>query len=73
MNLYYDFTTHDEEGIDLPNEAAVRLQALKGARDIIASQVQQGYFMRSHWIDVADDQGQILLQVKLADAVEVKD
>lgn len=73
FNLYDDIITHDDEGIDLPNEAAARLQALKGARDIIASQVRHGYFIRSHWIDVADDQGRILFQVKFADAVEVKD
>jgi transcriptional accessory protein Tex/SPT6 len=71
--LYDDIITHDEEGVELPNEAAARLQALKGARDIIASQVSHGYLIRSHWIDVLDEQGQVVLHVTFGDAVEVKD
>ena len=73
FHLYDDIITHDDEGVELPNEAAARLQALKGARDIISSQVRHGYLVRSHWIDVVDEQGQVVLQVTFGDAVEVKD
>jgi hypothetical protein len=73
FHLYDDVITHDEEGVELPNEAAARLQALKGARDIIASQVRHGYFVRSHWIDVLDEHGNLVLQVTFGDSVVVKD
>jgi hypothetical protein len=71
--LYDDIITHDEEGIELPNQAAARLQALKGARDIIASQVRHGHFNRSHWIDVVDEQGNLVLKVAFGDAVTIED
>jgi hypothetical protein len=73
FHLYDDVITHDEEGVELPNEAAARLQALNGARDIIASQVRHGYFVRSHWIDVLDGEGQLVLKVTFGEAVAVRD
>lgn len=73
FHLYDDIITHDEEGIELPSDAAARLVALRGARDIIASQVRHGYFVRSHWIDVADEEERILFKVTFRDAVDLKD
>ena len=72
FNVYDDVIANDIEGVELPNEAAARLQALLGARDLIAEQVRHGYFMRSHWIDVVDDQGAVLFAITFGDAVDVK-
>jgi hypothetical protein len=63
----------DEEGMELPNEHAARLHALIGARDIMVEQVRRGYLVRSHWIDVLDHKGEVLLTVTFGDAVDIKE
>jgi hypothetical protein len=72
FSVYDDVISHDEEGIELPNEAAARLQALIGARDIIAAQVKRGYLVRSHWIDVSDEQGEVLFSVSFGESIDIK-
>lgn len=73
FNVYDDVVAPDEEGLELPNLQAARLHALAGARDLIASQVKHGYMVRSHWIDVADELGEVILSVTFGDAVDVKE
>ncbi len=73
FHLYDDVIALDEEGVALPNAAAARLNALIGARDVIAEQVKRGYFVLSHWIDVVDQQGEPVLTLTFRDAVDVKD
>lgn len=73
FNTYDDVIAPDEEGVELPNEQAARLQAIKGARDISAEQVRRGYLVRSHWIDVLDERGELVLKLTFGEAVEVKD
>jgi hypothetical protein len=73
FHLYDDLIAKDEEGVELPNVAAARLTALKGARDVIAEQVKRGYFVLSHWIDVVDEQGEPVMTVTFRDAVDVKE
>jgi hypothetical protein len=71
--VYDDVVAHDEEGKELPNVAAARLNALVGARSLISEQVKHGYLVRSHWIDVVDEQGEAVLTVTFRDAVEIKE
>lgn len=73
FNVYDDVIAADEEGKELPNEQAARLHAMIGARDIIAEQVRRGYLVRSHWIDVVDEQGEVLLTVTFGEAVDIKE
>jgi hypothetical protein len=73
FHVYDDIIAHDEEGVELPNEQAARLQALIGARDLIAAQVKHGHFIRSHWIDVADEQGQALFKLTFGEAVHISE
>ena len=73
FHIYDDVIAHDEEGTELPNAAAARLHALRGARSLIAEQVLHGYFVLSHWIDVVDDQGAPVMTIAFRDAVDVKD
>jgi hypothetical protein len=73
FHVYDDVIAHDEEGLELPNEEAARLQALIGARDLIAAQVKHGYLIRSHWIDVADEEGQVLFKVTFGEAVHIRE
>lgn len=73
FHLFDDIIVQDEEGVELPNLAAARLRALIGARDIISEQVRHGYFVLSHRIDVADEQGEKVLTVTFKDAVDIKE
>jgi hypothetical protein len=73
FNVYDDVVATDEEGVSLPNLEAARLQALAGARALMAEQVSRGYLVRSHWIDVVDEAGTLVLHLPFGDAVDVKD
>jgi hypothetical protein len=73
FNVYDDVVAADEEGVTLPNLDAARLQALAGARALMAEQVTHGYLVRSHWIDVVDEAGAIILHLPFGDAIDVKD
>jgi hypothetical protein len=73
FHVYDDVIAEDEEGAELPNLAAARLNALHGARDLIAEQVRRGYIVLSHWIDVMDEQGEKVLTITFRDAVDIKE
>jgi hypothetical protein len=73
FNVYDDVVTTDEEGVTLPNLDAARLQALAGARALMAEQVSRGYLVRSHWIDVVDEAGAVVFHLPFGDAIDVKD
>ena len=73
FNVYDDVVTTDDEGITLPNFDAARLKALAGARGLMAEQVSRGYLVRSHWIDVVDEAGALVLHLPFRDAIDVKD
>ena len=72
FNVYDDIIAVDEEGTELPNLAAARLQALHGARDLICEQVRHGYFVLSHWIEVKDEQDEQVLTLTFREAVDIK-
>jgi hypothetical protein len=73
FHVYDDVIAQDEEGLELPNPAAARLNALIGARDLITEQVRHGYIVLSHWIDVVDEQGEKVLAVTFRDAIEIRE
>ena len=73
LNVYDDVVAVDEEGVELPNLAAARLQAVRGARDLMTEQVRHGYLVLSHWIDVVDEQGEKVLTVTFRDAIDIKE
>jgi hypothetical protein len=73
FHVYDDVIAEDEEGAELPNLAAARLNALHGARDLMSEQVRRGYIVLSHWIDVMDEQGEKVLTITFRDAVDIKE
>jgi hypothetical protein len=73
FHVYDDVIAQDEEGMELPNLAAARLNAIRGARDLIAEQVRHGHFVLSHWIDVVDEQGEKVLTVTFREAVDIRE
>jgi hypothetical protein len=73
FNVYDDVVAADEEGVLLPSFDAARLKALEGARALMADQVTRGYLVRSHWIDVVDEAGAIVLHLPFREAIDVRD
>ena len=73
FHVYDDIVACDEEGIELPNMDAARLKALQGARELIAEQVAHGFVVLSHWIDVTDGEGAVVIHLPFKDAFEIRD
>lgn len=73
FNVYDDIVALDEEGVELPNVQAARLHAVAGARDLIVAQVKHGYLVRSHWIDVVDERGEVVLSITFGEALEIRE
>ena len=73
FHVYDDVIAKDDEGMDLPNLAAARLNAIRGARDIISEQVRHGHLVLSHWIDVVDEGGATVLTLPFREAVDIRE
>ena len=72
FHVYDDVVAHDDEGLELPNEAAARLKALIGARELMAEQVKHGYLVQAPWIDIVDEQGGVLFSQTFGEALDIK-
>ena len=72
FHIYDDVASLDEEGEVLPDFAAARKEAIRGARSIAAEQVLKGRLNRSHWVDIADETGDVLGTVTFGDAIAVE-
>jgi hypothetical protein len=73
FHVYDDLFAHDEEGVELPNRAAARLNALIEIRDLMAAQVRHDFIVLSHWIELMDEQGDLVLTITFRDAVDIKE
>jgi hypothetical protein len=71
FHLHSDVETQDEEGVDLPDEAAARDRAEDEARMMAAASVQQGYLNLSDCIHVTDKTGRLVLKVLFGDVVKL--
>lgn len=72
FHLHNDVETYDDEGIDLLDLAAARVEAIKGARSVMGEEiVKNGRIHLSHWVQVEDANGQQVLAVPFRDCVEV--
>jgi hypothetical protein len=61
----------DEEGVELPDLDAAREKAAAGVRSIIADEVLHGRADLRGRIDVADEEGRVLLSLPFGALVEV--
>ena len=63
----------DEEGQDLPSTENARIEALKGARSLLAAEVETGRMDLRGRIEVTDGQDRPVMTVQFRDAVEIQD
>ena len=71
FHIRNDIDAPDEEGQALDNLAIAHLKAIDYARDLASAAVRQGRLDRTHAIDIEDEDGNVLVTVTFAEAVEV--
>lgn len=72
FHIYNDATSLDDEGQELPDLAAARAHAIQGARALMSDTLKDGRIDLSHHIEIADERGELLLDVTFGEAVEVR-
>ena len=78
MPLYFFHVHNDVEALDLdgqelPNPAAAREEAVKGARSLMAEAISRGdALVLHHSVEVADAQGKRLFVVTFGDVVTIR-
>lgn len=72
FNLHDGVDVRDGEGVVLPDLNAARKEALRGARDIMASDVKQGTLSLDEYIVVVDEQGHEVHRQTFADAIRIE-
>ncbi len=73
FNLYHDVVAVDEEGTELPYLDAVRLVALRSARDLLSEDVKQGRIKVSHRIEVQDEDHRPVFTLPFSAAVQIEE
>ena len=66
-----DAVSRDDEGLDLPDLEAARMEALAGMRGMICAQVMKGRLILNLRVDVQEDGGGTVLSLTFGDAVTI--
>jgi hypothetical protein len=61
----------DHEGRNLPDDETARKEAVKGARDLMASELREGQLDLSSFIEVEDETRKPLFTITFAEAVKI--
>jgi hypothetical protein len=72
FHLYNDMVVMDEEGRELPDMAAAREHAIEGARSLMAEQIMAGRLRLQHRIEVADEEGRVLMTIPFRELVNIE-
>ena len=73
FHLFNDENVPDKEG-EICDDANAAIEAGKGmARDMAAESVRQGHLTRHHRIEVADEEGNIVANLRYGDVVAVSE
>lgn len=67
-----DGFTVDEEGRELIDLAAARQAAITGARDLMSTEIRDGHLNPASFIEVEDDQHQLLFTLAFSEAFEIR-
>lgn len=72
FHVFNDEVSIDEEGSMLPDLESAREIAMDGCRDLVCESVQKGHLNLDHRIDVADEKGDVLMQVTFREAFTIQ-
>lgn len=67
-----DVAVRDDEGLELRDAAAARLEAVAGIRGLICDEVKKGRLNLRHRVDVEDEAGRPVLSIAFEDAVRIE-
>jgi len=73
FHIYSDDVTIDREGQELADFETARLEATRGARELICDSVRKGRLTLGHRVEVEDEDGRPLFTIRFADAVTLND
>jgi hypothetical protein len=72
FHIYDDIVVRDDEGMELPDVAAARREAIAGIREMMCEQVRQGHLALHHRVEVEDADGAPVFTLLFAEAVRVE-
>ena len=72
FHIYNDLIAEDEEGAELPDLPAAREHAISGARSLMAEQIMEGRLRLQHRIEVADEQGRVVMKIPFRELVNIE-
>ena len=73
MNVYNDVEAPDLEGIERDSVAEATMDAINGARELVAASILKGApVFESHRIEITDHDGEILQTVRFGDIVDLR-
>jgi len=61
----------DDEGMEFHDAEAARRQAIVGLRDVMASELKDGQINMAAFVEIEDENHQLIMTVPFLDAVEV--
>jgi len=73
FHLHNDLESADDEGRELPDIEAARRAAEQDARDMAAESVRAGHLTRSHFVEVAGEDGEPRFCVTFGEVVEIRE
>lgn len=65
--------TEDEEGMELANNAAAHAKAVASLRDVMAGDLLTGDLNTASFIEIEDDQHELIETVSFVDVVKLRD
>ena len=68
--LESDVVIRDEEGMELANVDTVRLEAIEGAREVMADEVRFSGRIENRAMQVRDESGNVVLEMPFSSAIE---
>ncbi len=63
----------DPDGVDFPDVAAARMEAVAAAREIMAEHIRKGLDVSSWSFEVVDEDGRLIMSVPFSEAVQRAD
>lgn len=72
FNVHDDAVTADDEGVELPDAEAARLEAIRGARSLACEQVSNGYLNVNHRIEVHDSLRREVATIRFGEAIRIE-
>lgn len=74
LNIYNDADVLDEEGMEFPDLAAAKQEAIRGARGMMADHLLEGRpITLDHRIEIADANGTVLVKIPFRELVTIVD